>query len=231
VTWRAPFVGLFLFLAGLGGKQVLGARAGSQWPVLQQFTARIGIEASARRILFDLPLVDIHGVTKYTLNCAGGDDRFLEKLAKARDINYVGLFACRLNEGNSDTEDSLLSEDDSPYWFSRGQIHDFQEIIGACGRYPEYGAARHFRLRGFELTLEFTDITLDRKGNPTHFVLAISVRTDPTAFSAEAEQTGYPTPYKIGRSCENVLRGNAQRMCRDWLRSGGSWTQCTKLDK
>jgi len=173
----------------------------------------------------------VHGVTRYTLNCAGGDNQFLDKLRGAEDINYVGPFACRLNEGKSNTEDSLLSEDESAYWFSRGQINDFREIIGACGRYPEYGAARHFRLRGFELTLEFTDVALDRKGNPTYFVLVISVLTDPSALSAEAEQTGYLTPYKVGRSCDKVLRGNEPRMCRDWLHSGGSWTECAKLGK
>jgi hypothetical protein len=90
-----------------------------------------------------LPLLDVHGVTNYTLNCAGGDDKFLDELGQAQ-INYVGPFACRLDEGKSDTEGSLLSEDESPYWISRGQVHDFSEIVGACGRYPEYGAVRHF---------------------------------------------------------------------------------------
>jgi hypothetical protein len=231
VTWRALLVGSLLFVVGIVGTPSLGSSAGSEWPILQQFTARIGIDTSAERIYFELPLVDVNGVTRYTLNCAGGDDQFLDKLGGVQGINHVAPFACRLNQGKFETEDSLLSEDGSPYWFSRGQVHDFHEIIGACGRYPEYGAVRHFRLRGFELILEFTEIAVDRKGNPAYFVLVISVRTDPTALSAEAEQTGYLTPYKVRRSCDKDLRGNAQRMCRDWLHSAGSWTECSKVGK
>jgi hypothetical protein len=136
-----------------------------------------------------------------------------------------------LNEGKADEENSLLSEDESPYWYSRGQIHDFRELVGACGRYPEYGALRHFRLRGFELTLQFTDIQVDKKGTPSYLVVTVSVRTDPTAHSREAQQTGYLTPYKVGGSCNKVLRGNEPRMCRDWLHYGGSWTECVKLGK
>jgi hypothetical protein len=193
--------------------------------------ARIGVDTSAQRIFFQIPLLDVQGVTSYTLNCAGGNEQFLDDLSDAGDINYVGPFACRLNEGKADTEDSLLSEDESAYWYSRGQVHDFREIVGACGRYPEYGAVRHFRLRGFQLTLDFTDVAVDRRGNPTYCVLAISVRPDATARSADAEQPGYLTPYKVGNSCDKVRRGNETRMCRDWVHSGGSWTECAKLGK
>lgn len=231
MTWRSLSIGLVLLMLGIVGEPSLGACAGSSWPLLQQFTAGIGVDTSAERIFFQLPLLDVHGVTTYTLNCAGGEDKFLDDLGKAQNINYVGPFACRLNEGKSDAEVSLLSEDESAYWFSRGQVHDFSEIIGACGRYPEYGAVRHFRLRGFVLTLEFTDIAVDGNGKPAYFVFVISVRTDPTALSADAEQTGYLTPYKNGRGCDKVLRGNNPRMCRDWLHSGGSWTECSKLGK
>ncbi len=231
MTGWPSLIGLWLLMLGIIGEPSLGACAGSTWPLLQQSTARIGVDTSAERIFFQLPLLDVHGVTRYTLNCAGGNDKFLDELGQAQQINYVGPFACRLNEGKSDSENSLLSEDESAYWFSRGQVHDFSEIIGACGRYPEYGAVRHFRLRGFELTLEFTDIALDSKGKPAYFVLVISVRTDPTALSADAEQTGYLTPDKTGRGCGEVLRGNEPRMCRDWLHRGGSWTECSKLGK
>jgi hypothetical protein len=231
VTWRRLSVALLLLMLGVFGEPRFGACAGSSWPLLQQSTARIGVDTSAERIFFQLPLLDVHGVMRYTLNCAGGDNKFLDELGQARQINYVGPFACRLNEGKSDREGSLLSEDESAYWFSRGQVHDFSEFIGACGRYPEYGAVRHFRLRGFELRLEFKDIALDGKGKPLYFVLVVSVRPDPTALSADAEQTGYLTPYKTGRGCDKILRGNEPRMCRDWQHSGGSLTECSKLGK
>jgi hypothetical protein len=220
-----------ILMFGIVGVQSRGSCAESKWPLLQQFTARIGVDTSAPRIFFQLPLLDVHGVTRYTVNCVGGDNKFLSRLGDGREINYVGPFACRLNEGKSNDEDSLLSEDDSAYWYSRGQVHDFREIIGACGRYPEYGAERHFRLRGFELTLEFTDIIIDNMGKPAYFVLAIFVRTDATSLSEYTEQPGYLTPYKTGRGCGKVLHGNEPRMCRDWEHTGGSWTECSKLGK
>jgi hypothetical protein len=125
-------------------------------------------------------------------------------------------------------EDSLLSEDESAYWFSRGQIHNFHELTGSCAKYPEYGALRHFRLRGFELTLDFGDVELDKAGSPTYFTFTVSLRRDPGITSSRAEQTGYLTPYKVGFSCNKVLKGNEPRMCRA---STGSWTECSKLGR
>lgn len=39
---------------------------------------------------------------------------------------------------------------------------------------------------------------------------------------------GYLTPYRVGSSCDKVLKGNEPRMCKDWKNLGGSWTECTK---
>ena len=218
----------------LGACMLLEARVGQcdeqKWPVLAEFSTAIGIETAAESIFWDFPLIDVHGRAQYRFRCRGGSEEYLNKLSDKVDVNYVGPFACWLIQGDSDTEASLLSEDESPYWYSRGQVHDFHELLGACGRYPEYGDVRHFRLRGFVLTLDFGDIEVDKQGNPTYFTLTVSLRRDPTAHSAQAEQTGYLTPYKAGRNCATVLRGNEPRMCSDW-EHGGGWTECDKLKK
>jgi len=197
--------------------------------VLQDFSTTIGIETSAKQISLNVPLKDIHGRTQYTFICVGGSDDYLDELSDDSGINYVGPLGCRLVREDRDSESSLLSEDESAYWYSRGQIHDFNELIGACGKYPEYGAVRHFRLRGFELTMRFGDFVFDRSGHLSHCTLTLSVRRDATITSERAEQTGYLTPYKVGNSCSKVLRGNEPRMCRDWVNAGGSWRQCNKL--
>jgi hypothetical protein len=155
-------------------------------------------------------------------------DKYLDHLSDTSGTNYVGPLACGLSEGTSeDLEDSLLSEDESAYWYSRGQIHNFHDLIGSCARYPEYGALRHFRLRGFELTLSFGDIEVEKTGNPTYFTLTVSLRRDASITSPQAEQTGYLTPYKTG-SCDRVLKGNEPRMCRD---ANSDWTECSKLGR
>jgi hypothetical protein len=73
-------------MLGIVGEPSLGACAGSSWPLLQQFTARIGVDTSAERIFFQLPLLDAHGVTRYTLNCAGGDEKSLDELGQAQKL-------------------------------------------------------------------------------------------------------------------------------------------------
>jgi hypothetical protein len=199
---------------------------------MPDFSAKVGIETSAERIFFEFPLKDVHGRTQYTFVCVGGSTAYLDQLGDALNVNYVGPLACRLVEEDKDaekSEESLLGEDDSAYWFSRGQIHDFQDLVGACGKYPEYGALRHFRLRGFELTLYFGDILIDKTGHPDYFTIAISLHRDAAALSPIAEQTGYMTPYTAGRSCAKVLKGNEPRMCRDWKHLGGSYTECDKI--
>ncbi|HEY9157475.1 hypothetical protein [Candidatus Binatus sp.] len=225
----------FLVLAlSLLVKSNAGFCAGHAWPEMAEFTAKVEIETSADRIFFEFPLIDVHGETRYGFICAGGSEKYLAKLGAPWDVNYVGPFACRLVEGKTDpvkSEDSLLSEDESPYWYSRGRLDNFRELTGSCARYPEYGALRHFRLRGFELTLSFGGVEVDKAGNPTYFTLTVSLRRDATITSPQAEQTGYLTPYKVGSSCDKVLKGNQRRMCRDFKNLGGSWTECDKIGR
>ena len=223
---RATF---FLVLTlSLLAKPNAGFCAGQAWPTMAEFTAKVGIETSAERIFFEFPLLDVQGQPRYRFICVGGSDEFLAQW----QVNYVGPLSCRLVEGTKNPEeyeDTLLWEDDSAHWFSRGQIHDFHDLTGSCAKYPEYGALRHFRLRGFELTLTFGDVEVDKRGNPTYFTLTVSLRRDARITSPQAEQTGYLTPYKVGRTCEKVLKGNQRRMCRDFKNLGGSWTECDKI--
>jgi hypothetical protein len=211
-----------------------GLAAGQPWPKMAEFNSKFRIDTSAKEILFEIPLLDVQGQTQYGFICIGGREKYLDQLSDRSDVNLVGPLACRLIVGKAnpeETEDSLLSEDGSAYWFSRGQVHNFRELIGSCAKYPEYGALRHFRLRGFELTLNFGNVEVDKAGNPTSFTLTVSLRRDATITSPQAEQTGYLTPYKVGYSCDKVLKGNQARMCRDWKNLGGSWTECSKVGR
>jgi hypothetical protein len=211
-----------------------GLATGQPWPKMAEFNSKFRIDRSAEEILFEIPLLDVQGQTQYRFICTGGSEKYLDQLSDSSGINLVGPLACRLVEGKIDpeeTEDSLLSEDGSAYWFSRGQIHSFHELIGSCAKYPEYGALRHFRLRGFELTLNFGEVEVDKAGNATYFTLAVSLRRDPSITSPQAEQTGYLTPYRVGSSCDKIQKGNEPRMCRDWKNLGGSWTECDKIGR
>jgi hypothetical protein len=196
------------------------------WPQLAGLDTTIAINALSERIFHEFPCEDQSGKVLYTLFCRGGSTEYLDSLSGKTDINHVGPLCFYLVPGKEDNEGSLLCEDGSARWHSRGQIHDYMNLIGACGQYPEYGCLRHFRLRGFELTLHFLNIVVDKEGSPVEFQVNITVHRDKRITSSIAEQTGYLTPFKEGRSCEKILRGNDPRMFRG---ENGSWFEEKEL--
>ena len=120
---------------------------------------------------------------------------------------------------------NLLAEDHSPVWHTRGQFHA-SDLEGACGDYPEYGRVRHFRLRGFELTLRAAEVVATQ-GTPLRLTLGVSLEPNASIVSPVAEQPGYLRP-RPGRS-ELVLRGYDRRMCR--TPETFSWEACDERNR
>jgi hypothetical protein len=208
---------LFLSLAILTSADDADIVSG-HWPSVEALEVSVGFDARAERFEFTTPLYTGDGEPGYWLRCIGGRDRFLDELSKNTQINFVGPLSCRLNTEPEVSEVSLLAEDGSPVWHTRGQFH-FSQLIGDCGAYPEYGRERHFRLRGFELTLRVSDPVVNGE-QIDYFLLTISVRPDTSITSPQAEQPGYLDPHRTAiapqpRSCSVVLKGNDRRMCRD----------------
>lgn len=190
---------VFLLVAVLASDARVAAASAQAWPAVQPSEVVIGMNWQAEKLYLDLPLFDTYGKIRYRLVCRGGSERHLDELDSKLHINYVGPMMCILNAGDHETEASLLREESIPPWFTRGQFA-YKDIIGNCGSYPEYGRVRHFRLRGFELTLEIIDPEIDN-GKVDYLVFKISVRNDPTATSAIAEPVHYPDPRKLGGDC------------------------------
>ena len=193
--------------------------AGQNWPAVTPTTAQFKVDFDAERIVIDLPLLDRSGRERYHFACRGGRDRYLDAL---EPDSWVGPLMCTIAEGTVARASSLLSEDGSPAWFSRAQFQR-RELVGACGKYPEFGLRRSFRLRGFRLVLDGQDVAVDAAGEATSFVLKVSVTPDPSALSAQAERPGFLDPRGAGQSCDVVRRGAEPRMCRD---ASGSWVPC-----
>lgn len=178
----------------------------TDWPVIQEVEKIYELNASAKEINISFPIKDINGVTQYLFVCKGGATGYLDKLSDETGINYTGWLGCRLIEGNKEKEFSLLAEDGkSAPWHTRGQVFNLSELTGECGNYPEYGRTRHFRLRGFVLTLDFFDIH-ETDGKIDKLKLKVSLVKDPKAISEYAEPSAYLTPYKAGRSCSEILK-------------------------
>lgn len=193
----------------------------TDWPKIANLQKTLSINTNAEDIYRAIPITDRGGKLLYTLFCRGGSDAFLDRLSDSSEINYVGPLCFMLVEGNRITEDyNLLCEDGSAQWYSRGQLHSYGDIISPCGSYPEYGNLRHFRLRAFELTLQFLNFVLRLDGSLLTFDVHIDVHSDSTATSSIAEQTGYLPP--VDSSCTNVIKGNMPRM---WRNKQGNWIE------
>jgi hypothetical protein len=190
------------------------------WPQLNPVKVRFKVDLSLERIVIDLPLRDQDGRQRYHFACRGVRESYLDSLKE----NWVGPLMCTLAEGTEAREESLLSEDDSAAWFSRGQFRR-EELVGDCAEYPEFGLHRSFRLRGFRLNLDVENVAVDASGRARAFVLAVSVAQDGNARSEQAERPGFLDPRGQGKGCKVVTRGAEPRMCRDW-EHGGSWALC-----
>ena len=212
---------MLYFFAILGWESIASAQ---NWPRVREFELSFGIDTSSKRIFLLIPILDYNNEEQYRLVCRGGNDNYLDKLSSETGINYVGPLGCSLfDKPIIESERSLLSEADTPPWHTRGQI-SYESLIGDCGEYPEYGRIRHFRLRGFELTMSVDDLFLvDDKLE--YFVLTVSLREDETIISSRTEQPGYISPKRTAKGCQVVVTGNVPIRCRN--PETFLWQQCS----
>lgn len=168
--------------------------ASERWPAVRQAQATFDITWNAPRIDIDFPVFDESGNTAYRLICRGGTDQaYLDALSEGPNgINYVGPLTCILNEGNRETEATLLAENDWRPWHSRGQF-SLPQLIGACGAYPEHGKVRSFRLRGFELKLDLSD-TSAAPDLSLRSMFKVTVMSDARILSQFSQPSGYAAP-------------------------------------
>jgi hypothetical protein len=202
------------------------------WPVMQEFRYSAGIRLDYRRADLDIPLYDDRGITQYRLICRSGDEERRREIEERTGASaYQNEMICILNVGDREADASLLSEDGTAARYSRGSFNS-SSLVGACAAYPEYGLVRHFRLRGFELTIGLSEVVttkgISRCGEENvrieYALVTISLRRDRTARTAKAEQPGFLNPGGNPQACTTIRRGNAPRMCRDLQTF--SWGEC-----
>jgi hypothetical protein len=200
---------------------------GEQWLTVKPVTRSFEVNLAEGLAAIDLPILSKDDSVLYRLSCRGGSEKVLDELGETDSVNWVGPFMCILNLADVPiSENSLLAEDDSPPWHTRGLFRRSQ-LVGACGAYPEFGLNRSFRLRGFVLRLAVRNLGLDSDGSPRRFTLAVSVESDPGAKGAQAERPDYLEPQS--GNCDVVRRGKDPRYCR--IATGpmtGSWALCPK---
>jgi hypothetical protein len=169
------------------------AQAAAVWPQVRPLTRSFPVDLRARVVSLDLPILSEDGSQAYLFWCEGGTDfAGLNALAERHRFNSVAPLMCVLNEGTQRDEGSLLAEGDEAPWFTRAMFRP-EQLVGACGAYPEFGAHRTFRLRGLLLTLTAARLQSDRNGLRS-FTLTVNAYVDATAGTSHAEPSGYLAP-------------------------------------
>ena len=213
-----------------------GGRDNEQlWPQLRDFRMSVGIYLKGRRADVDIPVYDVNGTIQYRLICRAPGNRDVEEMERETGASsYARDLTCILNVGNSETDASLLAEDDVEAYHSRG-VFTQSTLSGSCSSYPEYGLVRNFSLRGFNLTISMSPPETGRqdadggtdqenRAASEYTVLSVSLRSDPSALTAKARRPGYIDPGGNAQRCARVQRGNAPLMCRN--PSTSSWEEC-----
>jgi hypothetical protein len=160
-----------------------------KWPVITPHH-HVYEFSDARTARVDFELKDDTGKVLYQLQCRSGS-------IDERDFVFSGDFECRLVPIYEPTTYSTLLTDDpkqSRDWQSRGRFL-VPELLGTCGRHPDYGLRRQFRLRGMLLVLAISDVRTQASsdnatGGPfalASFRFTVDVNPEASATSSIAE--------------------------------------------
>jgi hypothetical protein len=206
MSYRPIFLAfLFFFAATMGTVASCGRPEGHTWPKITPISKTFYYDAD--RISLSLDVRNEHGEPAYWFGCHGADfkgkpvDPFHDD-----EWNYYGLFDCHLHDLHDKRGDNLLSYNakDPRENFSRALTLPLQ-LQGRCAEYPEWGRIRHIRLRGMLITLEFTDLKLDKENLVTSFRFNVHIAQDNDARSSFAEPPGFAYPLQTkGNSADNI---------------------------
>jgi len=173
------------------------------WPVIRGESGSIAFDRPSEAD-FTKYIRSLDGHPLYELRCRSGE------LDDVDDFNYSGLLQCRLSvvDATRETPRSLLFEDREATsdWDGRGRFM-LNDVIGICGRYPDWGNTRNYRVRGMRLTLRIENVRLRNIQNgevsPASFVFSYAVKSDRQATAALSEKsvTKEPTWFSGGEKC------------------------------
>ena len=178
------------------------------WPVIHQDSGSIVFNDPSEAD-FAKDIEGLDGRPLYELRCRSGD------MDDVGDFNYSGLLQCRLSVvgATRETPKSILFEDRAATsdWDGRGRFM-LNDVIGTCGRYPDWGSARTYRVRGMQLTPKIENIRLHKLQNgevvPASFVFSYVAKPDHQATSALTEKsvTEEPVWFSGGEKCLDEVR-------------------------
>ncbi len=202
-------------LAALFAAALACAAQAAEWPRVAPRVVLLTIDARAPFGQQDISILDERGRPVYRLRCVHGSQEALDAYARRThdEDNSVPDFTCDLAEARPGGQRLLLLEDESAGWYSRGHFA-YNDLLGPCRSYPEFGRVRHFLVRGLRLTLEAKDFVMqDRR--PVMLHLAAEAAPDATATRPYTLRPGWTAPR--GNDCAHPAKGYEPRMCRNGL--------------
>ena len=154
---------------------------------------------------WQMPILDGDGKEAYSLRCQAA----MGEAGLAR----WGVW-CKLVPVGKDLD--LLGDSVDPYSRRIRTLIEPEQLDGKCSQYPEWGAIRTFRLRGFQLVLGVKNIVLTKSragrmglymGPISRFGLEVRVAPDNTATAAVALPSRYVDWRFLRRpdACEQVI--------------------------
>jgi hypothetical protein len=198
---RSAAVCLILFVAASTAATV-------EWPSVTPFHHSYRIVQAAMPVI-KATIEGQDGRPQYLFICRSGDDDSVP------DVNYSGNLDCRLipySEGEVETTMLIETHNErTPAWYSRGRMLA-NELYGKCAAYPEYGAMRHFSVRGMQITLSYGDIKFNAEranGQPSlnSYTLTVDVEPDKSAATDIAKASGYMDPSRQNYDCSKIVKG------------------------
>jgi hypothetical protein len=175
------------------------------WPVVREEAGVVTIETPAEAD-FTRHIVGRDGRLLYDLRCRSGD------LDDVGGFNYSGLIQCRLSVAHATSgPQTLLFENAhaTSDWEGRGRFL-LSDILGSCGKYPDYGSTRSYRVRGMRLVLSVRDLRLQKlpqgEVGASSYVLAYDLKSDPAAKSVWTEKPSIHEPAWFSGSDDHCLQ-------------------------
>ena len=171
------------------------------WPLIQPLHAEYQFvspqDPGTEPPSFTLFLKDSAGVARYKFECHTGG------YPDESEMTWTEDFQCALFPYARDTVTpvNLLAVDtraeQSVDWHNRGRMTAAQ-LQGDCLQYPEYSTLRHFRLRGMDLTLAYTDIAWagEKTAQLQKFTFTLDAVPDKDAKTPMAVAADGPEPPK-----------------------------------
>jgi len=199
----------WIFWLGLVLPLPFQANQGSRWATIKPLAAKYHF-GSMQEAKLKATIQGENGEPQYILECYS-----FQTVPQTGEFMYSGDFECRLHSfDNKDRESTLLTElqNADRDWESRGRFL-VEQLVPPCGTYKNLGRERSFRLRGFRLDLNLSNVTFDDRQRSfsgtvpalKSFDLEVLVEPDSAATSAIASTPTLPRLDRLPRPCQKAF--------------------------